>query len=288
MKDFPSPPYAADTRSKGWRFELDLERVRQSDTWALAPAEVRPWLFMLWSEAWMQTPCGSLPQDDAITAARIGMPAKLFTKHKAVLLRGWWPAADGRLYHPVITEFVVGMLKRKDAERQRKAEYRAKMDAARAARPSPVPPLSHGTDTGLTGDSGGSDDTGTGTGTGEEDYGAKAPTSSAQGVSPAAAVCIALRKAGMAGVNPGHPRLLALIAAGATPAEFTALLPAAMKAAPGNPFAYLLASVEGERTRAAATAGQLHRGPLPNKQQALETRNRAVADEWAGAPTETT
>lgn len=35
-------PYPSDTRPKGWRFELDYERIEASDTWALAPAEVRP------------------------------------------------------------------------------------------------------------------------------------------------------------------------------------------------------------------------------------------------------
>lgn len=36
-----SAPYPCDTRAKGWRFELDHERIRQSDTWALAPPEIR-------------------------------------------------------------------------------------------------------------------------------------------------------------------------------------------------------------------------------------------------------
>lgn len=118
---------------------------------------------MLWTEAWCQVPCGSLPSDDALIAARIGMEPKVFAKAKAVLLRGWWLADDGRLYHPVITEFVTGMLKRKDAERQRKAEYRARMDAGRNAPSASVPELSRGTDAGRTQDSGGSDATGTGT-----------------------------------------------------------------------------------------------------------------------------
>ena len=135
-------PYPPDTRAKGWRFEVDLERVRQSDTWALATADIRPWLLMIWCTAWEQTPCGSLPADDQLIAARIGIAPKALAKHRAVLMRGWWLADDGRLYHPTITALVLAMANRKDAERQRKAEYRARM--------------SHGTDKGLTPDGRGS------------------------------------------------------------------------------------------------------------------------------------
>ena len=158
MTDAKEPPYPADTRAKGWRFELDLERVKQSDTWALAPAEARPWLFMLWCESWLQTPCGSLPSDECLIAARIGIPSKSWCKYRTTLLRGWWIATDGRQYHPVISELVSAMLKRKDAERTRKAEYRARMDAERDA-------MSRGTGAGQTLDSHGTDATGTGTGT---------------------------------------------------------------------------------------------------------------------------
>jgi hypothetical protein len=145
-------PYPADTRAKGWRFELDLEQISQSDTWALAPQDVRPWLLMLWSVSWQQVPCGSLPGEDAIIAARIGMKAAAFAKNKAVLLRGWVLADDGRLYHPTITQRVLSMLEAKQKEKDRKAAYRARMSAS-------VPRDNHWTDPGC-------DDTGTGTGTG--------------------------------------------------------------------------------------------------------------------------
>ena len=120
-------PYPADTRAKGWRFELDLERVAQSDTWVLAKAELRPWLLMLWAVAWQQTPCGSLPDDDELIAARVGMDSELFAKHKRVLLRGWMLADDGRLYHATITERVLEKLKRQ-AFFQRTREYQAHFD----------------------------------------------------------------------------------------------------------------------------------------------------------------
>ena len=156
--DFPQLPYPPDTRAKGYRFELNYERINQSDTWALASDEQRPWLLMLWFIAWQQTPCGTLPDDDILIAARLGMDRCAFSDHRHVLLRKWGKRSDGRLYHPVITELVLEKIKRKERETQRKAAYREKKQS------KDVPQMSHGTDTGQTRDSGGSDDTGTGTG----------------------------------------------------------------------------------------------------------------------------
>lgn len=118
-------PYPADTRAKGWRFELDHERIRQSDTWALASPEVRPWLLMLWMVAWEQTPCGSLPAEEPLIAARIGMPLKGFIKHRALLLRGW-KAIDGRFFHPVLTERVCEMIEQREKRAKRVADHRAR------------------------------------------------------------------------------------------------------------------------------------------------------------------
>lgn len=128
-------PYPADTKAKGWRFEVDHERIRQSDTWALATPDVRPWLLMLWMVAWEQTPCGSLPDNDELIAVRIGMTAKAFQKHRPVLLRAWVKADDGRLYHHVITLRVLEML----AKRAKDAE-RAANNRARKAESHPSPP----------------------------------------------------------------------------------------------------------------------------------------------------
>lgn len=173
------PPYPADTRAKGWRFELDLERIEQSDTWALAPAELRPWLLMLWTTAWKQVPCGSLTDDDQLIAVRIGMKPAQFAKARSILMRGWWKAQDGRLYHDTVTARVLDMLGTKDKERQRKAEYRKRKDAEEAGvgqgrdgqgidpgSDLTVPDLSHGTNAGLNRDRRGSDPGRDGTGTG--------------------------------------------------------------------------------------------------------------------------
>lgn len=118
--DLPDPPYPADTRAKGWRFELAYEQIEQSTTWKLAPSELRPWLLMLWYRSWQEWPAGSLPDDDAVIAATIGMQLTTFQTHRASLMRGWVKHSDGRLYHDTVGARVLEMLerRRKDADRQ--------------------------------------------------------------------------------------------------------------------------------------------------------------------------
>lgn len=142
-------PYPADTRAKGWRFELDHERIRQSDTWALATPELRPWLLMLWMVAWEQSPCGSLPADTSLISARIGMRSKVFGQCKDVLLRGWSEAADGRMYHSTMTAHVLYMLAAREKDAKRAAEYRKRASDAGVTH-APVTPESPVTPTGRT------------------------------------------------------------------------------------------------------------------------------------------
>lgn len=142
-------PYPAETRAKGWRFEIDHERIfDQSETWSLAPAELKPWMLMLWLIAWRQTPCGSLPDDDELIAAKIGMSAKMYTKHRRVIRRGWWTADDGRLYHETITIRVRAMLDKRASDAQRAANRRANERT-----PPELPPESRVTHIVLAGDS---------------------------------------------------------------------------------------------------------------------------------------
>ena len=162
-------PYPADTKAKGWRFELDYERIDQSGTWALAARpgmEVcRPLLLMQWYVAWHQEPCGTLPADEEVIAALMGISDKTWKKHRAVLMRGWWQADDGLLYHPTITKRVLEMTdyRRKTAERV--AKHKA---AKREQRESNALPTDQVTV---------KNDTGTGTGTSNT----PAPATRAQG-----------------------------------------------------------------------------------------------------------
>lgn len=123
----PVPPYPPDTRAAGWHFQIDTTRVRQSDTWTLARPEIRPWLLMLWVVAWEQAPCGSLPADDALIAALLGIDAGMFAAHRNVLLRGWAKHADGRLYHGVVTEHVLAMCEARKKNRDKVAAWRNRL-----------------------------------------------------------------------------------------------------------------------------------------------------------------
>lgn len=284
----PQPaPYPADTRARGWRLELDYERIEQSDTWALADAETRPWLLMMWMVAWKQVPAGSMPNDEKVIAAKLGMPARAWARSREILLRGWSVADDGRLYHAVITEQVLAMLAKHDKERTRKANWRARKSRD-------VPRDNHGTDTEGTCDGQGKDDTyhlpPTTIEVIQEDYpppfaGARAKDrDAASGVGGDAGRLVwRLRRAGISRANPANATLRELLAAGATAEEFLGMVPQCLDKA--DPFSYLLACVVGERKRAAQLGGQIHRGPLTsvNRQQAIEDENRRVGAAWAAS-----
>lgn len=87
-----------------------------------------------------------------------------------------------------------------------------------------------------------------------------------------ATVCRALKAAGIPGVSPAHPRLLALLEAGATPEEFLDAAPKGIGKADG--FAYVLGVVEGRRRDAAKAANGIHHGPLPRAETPMQREAR--------------
>lgn len=121
-------PYPADTRAKGWRFEIDYEKIGQSDTWSLAAEQpmCQHALLMMWMVAWTQEPCGSFPNDEALIRAKCKIPPKLWLGFREVLMRGWWLAEDGRLYHDTIVQRVQAMLEKRANDAQRAATRRAR------------------------------------------------------------------------------------------------------------------------------------------------------------------
>lgn len=121
----PEPPYPEGILARGWTFELDVERVFQSDTWNLAPEEVRPWLLMIWLTSWKNFPVGAYTANDDAIAARIGMPRSMFRLHRDTLMRGWELHSDGRLYHPVLTKLVLKMINKRSYDRVAMAKYRS-------------------------------------------------------------------------------------------------------------------------------------------------------------------
>lgn len=131
--ELPEAPFPPDEKAKGWRFELDYERIETSDTWALARDEIRPWLLMLWFKAWQQTPIGSLPNNDELIARKIGMDTDMFSGYRHILMRGWRLHDDGRFYHPVIIETAERMLESKHSNRVRQQKFRAKQQIERSS-----------------------------------------------------------------------------------------------------------------------------------------------------------
>ncbi|MCK2097538.1 YdaU family protein [Thauera aromatica] len=87
----------------------------------------------------------------------------------------------------------------------------------------------------------------------------------------AGAICQRFRVAGIQGVNPSHPKLLALLQAGITADELCGL--AEEPSARGKGMAWVLAAAEGRRRDAANVS------PLPRASPTLADRNRQAADE---------
>lgn len=123
-------PYPAETRAKGWRFELDYERIEQSDTWDMA-AEVPmagAALLMMWYQAWKQVPCGSFPSDEDVIRAKCRVPVARWDDLRPILMRGWWLGDDGRLYHDTLVERVREMLAYREKEAGRRGRNRKPRD----------------------------------------------------------------------------------------------------------------------------------------------------------------
>lgn len=76
--------------------------------------------------------------------------------------------------------------------------------------------------------------------------------------------------------NSGNPELIALVDAGASWLEFDGAALAASKK--GKGFAYALAIVTRQRSDAAKLV--LHKGAMPNRQEALEQSNKAATSGW--------
>ena len=95
---------------------------------------------------------------------------------------------------------------------------------------------------------------------------------------PVALVGMALKRGGIdpLSINTSDPRLIALVEQGATPEEFAGLAAEAVAKGIGKPFAWVLAVLPQRRAEASSIALQ----PRQNRQEAIEQRNRAVAEEW--------
>lgn len=285
MTDPRPAPYPADTLAKGWRFELHMEKVKRSDTWLRAKTgRVRGALMLLWGEAWEQTPCGSLPADDELVALLIDMAPAEFEKTKAVLMRGWWLADDGRLYHDTITERVLAMLVKRAKDAKRTADRRGRLAGLDAGPPDDAG-VSRVTHPGLAHDS-------TVSSTPSTKH--QAPSTGEKTEKPArkraaAPQLVSVEALVAEGVDPQHaadwlvarktkdlpltPTAWADTKAEAEKAGMT--VPEAIKTAAGNGWAGFKAKW------LTAEAGAHGQRQHVNKQVALEQSNKSVAAEWA-------
>lgn len=87
-----------------------------------------------------------------------------------------------------------------------------------------------------------------------------------------------MKAEGIADVNPSHPKLVALLATGATVDEIAGAARSASQRKKG--FAYALGILERQRTEAAAMANGLHQGALPSTR--AERKSFAQQDREAG------
>lgn len=281
----PLVPAEVDLRDFGF-MPLHVQRLRDSDLAALATGDEFKAAVLLWAFAWHQVPAGSLPTDDRILAARSGASEK-WKRVKARALSGFVLCSDGRLYHPVIAEAAIDAWQRRDAFQAKQDNHETRQQRWRAelARLSGLlraagvtPPQRptkgqlldlckrHNVDAGVDAcvdggetrlDAGEIGKTGTETETKNTEariQPAAPPEPDLSGFTPtpAGAVCKAMRQAGLQQTNPGDPRLIALLAQGATEAEFVGLATEAVDK--GKGWAWVLAVVQARRTEAAAIA----------------------------------
>lgn len=273
----PLVPAEVDLRDFGF-MPLDVRTLLTSSLWIKAKKDPRVAhaAVSLWCECWHQVPAASLPDDDEVLAELARCDAKEWARIRERALLHFVLCSDGRLYHRHVAKKALESWDAKQAQRARtKAATEAKRKrAALASRDDQRDDDRNGQrDEQRDGDRDVHQGTGTGTGTVKgisppapeggdgagEDRVSPTPTSYA-------AVCIALKAAGVQAVNPSHPTLRVLVDSGATVEEFVAA--AAKASGKGNAFAYVLGVVEGERKRAAATAGQLHQGAMPGQERA--------------------
>lgn len=296
----PLVPAEVDLRGLDW-MELDVVRLMDSDMFALSTGDEFKAAVALWCKSFHQKPGGSLPDNDKVLAEL--SRAKSWKKVKAVALRGWFKCSDGRLYHKVVAEKALkawpirqAFEDRRTGDADRKARERADRKAlfellrghglvpdydtkTSKLRELAKPYLSHPTDlpvtpASVTGHTPVTAKTGpdlTRPDQRESSLGKAAaappddddpPEANGQAPTVYGSIARQIRRAGFSTATPSALRFRTLVDAGATAEEFLAFKDRAL-AVSGDQFAYLVAAVEGERKRAAQTAPQLHRGPMP-------------------------
>lgn len=282
---------------------LDVARLRDSDLASNETPEACWAAVLLWAASWHQLPAASIPNDDRWIAkhagyAQRGKIDKEWSKVRSGALRGWIECDDGRLYHPVVAEKALDAWNSKLRQRWKTECARIKKHNDRNETNVSIPDfeswLSLGCPSGhplfvprdkvdcLEKVPRETPSKRQGEGQGQrQGYTAKAvDVGGSESPHPrptAAEVCMAMKAVGMANVSPSSPKLIALLNAGITQEELVQAAADAVSAQ--KPFTYALATAEGRRNDAAKVA--ISPAKTPNRQVALEQRNRQVAQAWA-------
>jgi len=284
----PPVPACVDLRGLDFQ-PLHVNRLLKSDLFALSSGNEFKAAVALWAQSWDQVPASSLPDNDKTLAHLSGVQTvQAWRRLRPMALHGWQQCSDGRLYHPLIAKDALAAWARRDewqqaskAKDDRQGRWRARckalydllrargVNAARGlgvselvalaeahipgfdarkwhaathaqATTSPTPPAPRASVFSVPHET-------------KADNEAAAPDQQrpepTPASTPAGGICRAMRVAGVQSVNPGDPRLLALIEQGATLAEFEGLATEAVQKQKG--WAWILAVLVARRSEAA-------------------------------------
>lgn len=280
LQDFPYMP-------------VDVDRLLKSETWVLGRPDERAAAMALWLNSWHQVPAASLPDNDRMLGHLA--QATAWKKVKEHALRGWIRCTDGRFYHPVVAEKALeawiekllnslsgatGNAKRWGVQIDTEAtrlQLLASIDLLRALAPQSktlrkqaVVKITAGSPPDIQPGSPPDDES--------DRPPNRPPTEKASGIvaieskgrginreregagektTLAGDACKAMRQAGLADVNPGHPELLALLEAGITASELGSAASDAVRL--GKGFVYAMRMAQSRR-RDAAKVGTLPAG----------------------------
>lgn len=299
---------------------FEFGRLFKSETWILSNDAEKVAALTLWGKSWTEVPAGSIPDDDRMLAHLSGAGPR-WKRLKAMALRGWVRADDGRMYHPVVCEKALEAWYEKLSQRLSSGAGNAKrwgidfdptdieaqiIDTRRLLKalnpdsrmlskrkPPAIPPGSKNDPTGTPGRNppgipSGSQETETETEIHQEQEQKHAridspetPATPARSTD-AGRACLLLRQAGCARVNPGHPDLLAALAEGVTPEALRDTY--AEKPNAANPFAWAIATARG---RHAEGPKQISTGP-PTARASSDSKTLTALKKLQGLKTDET
>lgn len=120
----PLTPASCDCRGLGF-MPVDVQRLLDSDTFALATGDEFKAALTLWFRSWSQVPAGSIPSDPRLLARMASVPLAEWEALAPMALRGWVECEDGRLYHPVVAEKALQAWADRIGYRERSAKAQA-------------------------------------------------------------------------------------------------------------------------------------------------------------------